>query len=107
MDDVKWREIPLIEIDWGIIGFTGHTRSTLFDHSNPPRDPAWPQRHEWCGKTLGDLADMGEQQWLRAAGVGVVAVRAIKEIIDRAAAGENVTKQGTGAHPYVPRPWPR
>ena len=107
MDDVKWRSIPVIEIDWGITGCTGHTRSTLFGHSNPPRDPAWPQGHEWVGKTLGDLAEMGEREWLRALGVGVVAVRVIKEIIDRAAAGENVLLTGPGTHAYLPQPWPR
>ena len=61
MDDVKWRSIPLIEIDWGITGCTGHIRSTLFNHSNPPRDPAWPQGHEWADRILGELADMGER----------------------------------------------
>lgn len=106
-DEQPWRSIPLIEIDWGITGCTGHIRSTLFSHSNPPRDPRWPQGHEWVGLTLGNLADMGEREWLRATGVGVVAVRVIKEIIDRAAAGENVTTAGTGTHSYVPQPWTR
>ena len=106
-DEQPWRSIPLIDVDWGITGCTGHIRSTLFSHSNPPRDPAWPQGHEWVGKTLGDLAEMGEREWLRAPGVGVVAVRVIKEIIDRAAAGENVLLTGPGAPAYLPQPWPR
>ena len=106
-DEQPWRSIPLIDVDWGVTGCTGHIRSTLFSHSDPPRDPAWPQGHEWVGLTLGNLADMGECEWLRATGVGVVAVRVIKEIIDRAAAGENVLLTGSGALSYVPQPWPR
>ena len=106
-DEQTWRSIPLIDVDWGVTGCTGHIRSTLFNHSNPPRDPAWPQGHEWADRILGELADMGEREWLRATGVGVVAVRVIKEIIDRAAAGENVLLTGSGAHLYVPQPWPR
>ena len=107
MDDVKWRSIPLIDVDWGVTGCTGHIRRTLFNHSNPPQDPAWPHGHDWCGTTLGDLTDMGEREWLRATGVGVVAVAVIKEIIDRAASGENVLLTGPGTHSYVPQPWPR
>ena len=106
-DDVKWREIPLLDVDWDITGCTGHVSSTLFNQSCPARDPLFQESHEWAGLTLGSLADMGERQWLRTTGVGVVAVRAIKEIIDRAAAGESVTKQGTGAHSYTPQPWPK
>ena len=63
-----------------------------------------------CGTRLAVqivCRDMGEREWLRATGVGVVAVRVIKEIIDRAAAGENVTTARTGTHSYVPQPWPR
>lgn len=107
MDDVTWRGIPLEEVDWKLTGCTGHVGSTLFNHSRPPHDPRWPQGHEWVGLTLGDLADMGERKWLRATGVGAVAVLVIKEIIDRAAAGERVTTAEAGLHSYVPQPWPR
>ena len=106
MDDVKWRSIPLIEIDWGITGCTGHIRSTLFNHSREPHDPRWPQGHQWAGLTLGELADMGEREWLRATFVGVLTVGVIKELIDRAAAGEDVTV-GIDGDSYQPQPWPR
>jgi len=107
MDDVRWREIPLANIDWDLTGCTGHVANNLYNHSIKPPDPRWPQGHLWAGKTLGDLADMGERQWLRAPGVGVVAVQTIKQIIDRAAAGENVTKAAAGGNAYMPQPWPR
>ena len=102
-----WRAIPLIEVDWQITGCTGHVCSTLFNHSRPPHDPRWPEGHEWTSLTLGDLADMGEREWLRATSVGAVTVSTIKEIIDRAAAGEDVTVKDAGTHSYTPRPWPR
>lgn len=102
-----WRAIPLIEVNWSITDCTGHVCNTLFNHSRPPHDPKFPQGHEWAGLTLGDLADMGEREWLRAAGVGPAAVATIKEVIDRAAAGGNVKRNDTGKRPYTPQPWPR
>jgi len=107
MDDVKWREIPLVDINWKLTGCTGHVASHLYSHSREPHDPRWPQGHQWAGWTLGELADMGEREWVRASGIGTVAVAVIKEVIDRAAAGEDVTKAGTEAHSYQPQPWPR
>ena len=103
----EWREIPLVDIDWDLTGCSGHVANNLGNHSREPHDPRWPQGHQWAGQTLGDLADMGEREWLRASGIGKVAVTIIKEVIDRAAAGENVTKPEPGAHSYVPQPWPR
>ena len=103
----SWREIPLEQIDWDIpkIGATRGSANKLFRHSNKVGDGPF-QQGDWWGWTLGKLADAGEIQWTRASGVGRVGVLIIKEIIDRAAAGENVKINEAGAHSYVPQPWP-
>ena len=106
MDDVKWRSIPLDRVNWRLAA-SSRNAMVLFAHSVPPRDPKYPSGHEWAGMTLGELADLGERKWWRTTNVGVKAVAAIKELIDRAAAGENVLLTGSGAHSYVPQPWPR
>ena len=105
MDDVKWRSIPLDRVNWRIAA-SSRNAMVLFAHSVPPRDPKYPAGHEWAGMTLGELADLGERKWWRTTNVGVKAVAAIKELIDRAAAGEDVTI-GIDGDSYVPQPWPR
>ena len=103
-----WRSIPLDRVNWRIAA-TSRNAMVLFAHSVPPRDPKWPEGHEWAGKTLGQLADLGERRWAGTLNVGVKAVAAIKELIDRAAAGEDVTAgvDGDDIGPYRPQPWPR
>lgn len=105
MDDVKWRDIPLDRVNWRIAASTRNAL-VLFAHSKPPRDPKYPAGHEWAGMTLGQLADLGEHKWARTLNVGAKATAAIKEMIDRAAAGEDVTA-GVDGDSYIPRPWPR
>lgn len=100
-----WRAIPLDRVNWRITA-SSRNAMVLFSHSTPPRDPKYPAGHEWAGMTLGDLADMGERKWWRTANVGVKAVAAIKELIDRAGAGEDVTIRIDGDS-YQPQPWPR
>jgi hypothetical protein len=116
MDDVNlpeplhpdWRQIPLEKIDWRRNGIskTGHTMSTLYRHSTGPGRDEWDER-AWYGWTLGQLADAGEEQWARVEGLGRVCILIIKEIIDRAAAGVDVTATHPTGAPYQPRPWPR
>ena len=107
-DDVKWRELPLDRINWRITA-SPRNAMVLFAHSKPPHDPKWPEGHEWAGMTLGQLADMGERRWSRALNVGVKAAASIKELIDRAASGEDVTLgvAGDDIGPYRPQPWPK
>ena len=100
-----WRAIQLDRVNWRITA-SSRNAMVLFAHSKPPRDPKYPDGHEWAGMTLGELADMGERKWWRTANVGVKAVAAIKELIDRAAAGEDVTV-GIDGDSYQPQPWPR
>jgi hypothetical protein len=100
-----WRTIPLDRVNWRITA-SSRNAMVLFAHSTPPRDPKYPAGHEWAGMTLGELADMGERKWWRTTNVGVKAVAAIKELIDRAAAGEDVTV-GIDGDSYQPQPWPR
>ena len=110
MDDVKWRSIPLEQINWHIgnacIALTRGPAHVLFRHCVKSGDGAH-QIGDWHGWTLGQLADAGEPNWVRCSGVGRVGVLIIKEIIDRAAAGENVTMSVVGTHSYAPQPWPR
>lgn len=103
-----WRTIPLERVNWRVSATTRNAMA-LFTHSKPPRDPKYPAGHEWAGMTLGQLADLGERKWARATNVGPKAVEAIKEIIDRAATGEDVTVgvDGDDIGPYKPQPWPR
>jgi hypothetical protein len=105
---VTWREISLDRVNWRITA-SSRNAMVLFGHSVPPRDPKWPADHEWAGMTLGQLADLGERKWSRATNVGVKAVAAIKEMIDRAAVGEDVTVgvDGDDIGPYMLQPWPR
>lgn len=104
----SWREIPLEQIDWDIpsVGKTRGPAHVLFRHCVKTGDGPH-EIGDWHGWTLGKLADVGEFKWARSSGVGRVGVLIIKEIIDRAAAGENVTMNDHGAHSYVPQPWPR
>jgi len=104
----SWCEIPLENVDWDIprIGKTRASAHVLFRHCNKDGDGPF-QQGDWHGWTLGQLADAGEPNWVRRSGVGRVGVLIIKGIIDRAAAGENVTIDEAGAHSYVPQPWPR
>jgi len=104
----SWREIPLEKIDWdknGVAQHRGSARVLRFLCIKTGDAPY--QMGDWHGWTLGQLADAGEPNWVRRSGVGRVGVLIIKEIIDRAAAGENVTIDEAGAHSYVPQPWPR
>ena len=103
-DEQPWRLIPLDRVNWRITA-SPRNALVLFAHSKPPRDPAWPEGHAWAGMTLGQLADLGERKWWRTTNVGVKAVAAIKELIDRAAAGEDVTV-GIDGDSYQPQPWP-
>ena len=100
-----WRTTPLDRVNWRITA-SSRNAMVLFAHSVPPRDPKYPDGHEWAGMTLGELADLGERKWARATNVGVKAVAAIKEMIDRAASGEDVTV-GIDGDSYQPQPWPR
>jgi hypothetical protein len=104
----SWREIPLEQIDWDIpsVGKTRGPKRVLYDLSRKRGDYSH-QIGDWHDWTLGKLADVGENTWLRAPSVGHVCTLIIKEIIDRAAAGEDVTEKDAGAHSYVPQPWPR
>ena len=104
----SWRGIPLEQVDWDIprVIKTRASAQVLFRHCNKVGDGPF-QQGDWHGWTLGQLADAGEPNWVRRSGIGRVGVLIIKEIIDRAAAGENVKINEAGAHPYVPQPWPR
>lgn len=104
----SWREIPLEQIDWGIPRISkirGPKR--ILSALSTKRGEASHQIGDWHDWTLGRLADVGERTWIRASGVGNVCTLIIKEIIDRAAAGEDVTVKESGAHSYVPQPWPK
>ena len=104
-DEQPWRLIPLDRVNWRITA-SPRNALVLFAHSKPPRDPAWPEGHAWAGMTLGQLADLGERKWARTLNVGAKAMAAIREMIDRAAAGEDVTV-GIDGDSYQPQPWPR
>ena len=104
-DEQPWRLIPLDRVNWRNTA-SPRNALVLFAHSKPPRDPAWPEGHAWAGMTLGQLADLGERKWARTLNVGAKAMAAISEMIDRAAAGEDVTV-GIDGDSYQPQPWPR
>lgn len=103
-----WRAIPLDQIDWfsNTVGRTRLVPFILCRLSRKTGDGPY-EAGEWDGWTLGQLADAGENRWIRSAGVGRIGVLIIMEIIDRAAAGEDVTVKDAGTHSYVPQPWPR
>ena len=104
-DEQPWRSIPLDRVNWRLAA-SSRNAMVLFAHSVPPHDPTYSESHEWAGMTLGELANLGERKWSRTLNVGVKAVAAIKELIDRAAAGEDVTI-GIDGDSYQPQPWPR
>ena len=89
----NWREIPLCEIDWRRVIRRGHVAGKLTwlcypEKSDTARGIA--HRGEWAGMTLGELANMGERWWQRFPGIGEVATDCIKDVIDRAAEGEDL-----------------
>ena len=102
---MNWREIPVSTVDWFLVQ-RGNFRGVLWNLSRRIPDE-YQGGGAWRDLTLGQLADMGEPKWRREPGVGDVTVRAIKELIDRAAAGDDVTEHGASNTPYTPQPWPR
>ena len=102
---MNWRDIPARTVDWSIVQ-RGNFRSVLWNLSRPLPDQ-YQNGGAWRDLTLGQIADMGERRWRREPGVGDVTVLAIKELIDRAAAGEDVTECAVSGEPYTPQPWPR
>jgi hypothetical protein len=102
-----WRDIPLCDIDWRRVIRRGHVAGKLTWLCYEPRT-AHPvaNRGEWAKMTLGELANMGERWWQRYPGIGAVATEAIKDVIDRAATGENVRRPSPDTpapDAYVPR----
>lgn len=60
----------------------------------------------WSDLTLGQIADLGEREWLRCTNIGPTAVKVIKWIIDAAAEDRCPMMAGSGhAAPdaYVPK----
>ena len=103
-----WREIPLCEIDWRRVIGRGHVAGKLtwlcYESKNYRNRMA--SRGEWADMTLGELANMGERWWQRFSGIGEVATECIKDVIDRAAEGEDLRRPSadTPAHDaYVPK----
>lgn len=92
----EWRTISASDVDWrtGVDRYSRKPRALYqlcsVDHNG-----------EWAGLTLGQIADMGEYNWIRAPGVGKLAVTIIKSVIDMAAEGKRVTR-GPFPEPYIP-----
>jgi hypothetical protein len=87
-----WRETPLCEIDWRRVIGRGHVAGKLTWLCYEPGSVrnTMDNRSEWAGMTLGELANMGERWWQRFPGIGEVATACIKDVIDRAAEGEDL-----------------
>lgn len=90
-----WREIRACDIEWNV-GIMGGGRKPQALHWLCARDCG-----EWSHLTLGQIADMGEYNWVRTPGVGSVMVTVIKSVIDMAAEGKRVTR-GPFPEPYIP-----
>ena len=87
-----WREIPLCEIDWRRVIGRSHVAGKLTWLCYPPNKTGIMDRGEWADMTLGELANMGERWWQRFSGIGEVATECIKDVIDRAAEGEDLRR---------------
>ena len=103
-----WREIPLCEIDWRRVIGRGHVAGKLTWLCYEPGSVrnTMDNRSEWSGMTLGELANMGERWWKRFPGIGEVAADCIKDVIDRAAEGEDLrfpSAETPAPDAYVPR----
>lgn len=92
----KWRGIPARDVEWRI--GTDRGRPTARNLYRLCSD-----RHsgEWADLTLGQLADMGEINWLRTPTIGPHTVEVIKSVIDMAAEGKCVLRN-PDPQPYVP-----
>ena len=102
----NWREIPLCEIDWRRVIRRGHVAGKLTWLCYPPKKTGIMDRGEWADMTLGELANMGEIWWQRFSGIGKVATECIKEVIDRAAEGEDLRRPSADTpapDAYVPK----
>lgn len=105
-----WRDIPCSDLDWFLVL---HGRRASHALERQCREATgWIKEHRpaeaadrWHTMTLGQLADRGEVWWRQTGeGIGVVAIRCIKEMIDRAAAGYEVRKNRDNSNAYRPTP---
>ena len=97
-DEAKpdWRSIPARVIDW-------RGQHQLYGRCVYALSLAVREKEPWHSLTLGQIADMGERQWRRVNGVGDKGVEAIKDVIDRAAEGKNITTDGKAPDAYIPK----
>lgn len=99
-----WRNIPAKRIDWRRLAHgiakTGHAGSRLALLCKDSDKPY--AKGDWSDLTLGEIADLGIRQWMRAPGIGETGVAVIKSVIDRAAEGEDVTISGPAPDAYIP-----
>ena len=92
----NWRTIPASDIDWRVgVDRYGRKPRALYQLCSADHNG------EWADLALGQIADMGEYNWIRAPGVGKLAVKIIKSVIDMAAEGKHV-KRGPFPEPYIP-----
>lgn len=109
----KWRDIRGDEIAWHenpVSQRAGYKVRMMCNGTFLKHNLGSQYRNRDCGGwsdlTLGQIADLGEKEWLRCANIGQTAVQVIKWIIDEAAEGRCPMMAGSG-HPapdaYVPR----
>lgn len=98
-----WRNIPAGDVCWeGVSGATRRRVAPIYWNLRPP-ERSFERPLSWHGKTLGEIADMGEHAWRHVRGIGDMAVDIIKVTIDAAAAGIDVTMRAHRG--YTPRPF--